>query len=166
MRADPRRRLAFRYPACSDAARGDPKQHKLGFGPGDDMFAKLFCPKPALCNKVFELSMDELRFVSYPVVCREEHEGEISLFNVVFITGTETFYRGLRRHAVDSGASLQELRRRYHAVATQLAAALLREERCCRYVSSNTNAMLGVKEQLRKAGETGARHASCGPAAG
>jgi len=56
-------------------------------------FARLLTPHVALCGKKFELVIDNLRFISYPVqIPRKRNEksplwakSEISMFNVVFI---------------------------------------------------------------------------------
>ncbi|TYZ69255.1 hypothetical protein PybrP1_000763 [[Pythium] brassicae (nom. inval.)] len=60
--------LAFRYPApagaSSSAEHAAASFHKLS----PALFAKLFRPKNALCNQSFELVIDDLRFVSHPVL--------------------------------------------------------------------------------------------------
>lgn len=59
--------LAFRYPAPAAASSAEPAAasfHKLS----PALFAKLFRPKNALCNQSFELIIDDLRFVSHPVL--------------------------------------------------------------------------------------------------
>lgn len=54
--------LAFRYPA--PPVENASHFHKLS----PSLLAKLFRPKSALCNQSFELSMDDLRFISHPVL--------------------------------------------------------------------------------------------------
>lgn len=56
--------LAFRYPAVPSAMDQVSPFHKLS----PSLLAKLFRPKNALCNQSFELVMDDLRFVSHPVL--------------------------------------------------------------------------------------------------
>ncbi|KAF1323123.1 Nitrogen permease regulator 3-like protein, partial [Globisporangium splendens] len=58
--------LAFRYPAVPAGGSADQVSpfHKLS----PSLLAKLFRPKNALCNQSFELVMDDLRFVSHPVL--------------------------------------------------------------------------------------------------
>lgn len=60
--------LAFRYPApAASSSSAEPAAasfHKLS----PALFAKLFRPKNALCNQSFELVIDDLRFVSHPVL--------------------------------------------------------------------------------------------------
>ncbi|RLN93931.1 hypothetical protein BBJ28_00005361 [Nothophytophthora sp. Chile5] len=54
--------LAFRYPA--PPAENASSFHQLS----PPLLAKLFRPKNALCNQSFELVVDDLRFVSHPVL--------------------------------------------------------------------------------------------------
>ena len=54
-----------------------------------DNFAKLFRPKSALYNKVLELTIDDIEYLSFPCPCIDEnvdlHDSTnlITLFNVV-----------------------------------------------------------------------------------
>jgi hypothetical protein len=57
-------KLVFRYPAPPSEATGDSDQF---YSFEDDFFAKLFCPKAAICNPSFELVIDHLTYVSHPV---------------------------------------------------------------------------------------------------
>lgn len=69
-------------------------------------FAKLFCPKAALFNKISILTIDDLQYVSFPCSCAEELSQElggsgsstdvITLFNVVVATVRESAMRKLR----------------------------------------------------------------------
>ncbi|DAZ99834.1 TPA: hypothetical protein N0F65_008577, partial [Lagenidium giganteum] len=56
--------LAFRYPAPPTSLDHVSSFHKLSA----PLIAKLFRPKNALCNQSFELVIDDLRFISYPVL--------------------------------------------------------------------------------------------------
>jgi hypothetical protein len=40
------------------------------YGMSPDEFARLFCPKVALCSRVLDVSVDGLRFISYPIRLR------------------------------------------------------------------------------------------------
>lgn len=67
--------LAFRYPAPPSSMDHVSSFHKLS----PALFAKLFRPKNALCNQSFELVVDDLRFVSHPVlVSRRAHASPAS----------------------------------------------------------------------------------------
>ncbi|TMW66785.1 hypothetical protein Poli38472_014097 [Pythium oligandrum] len=56
--------LAFRYPAPRTTQDHGSSFHKLSAA----LLAKLFRPKNALCNQSFELVIDDLRFISHPVL--------------------------------------------------------------------------------------------------
>lgn len=65
-----------------------------------DNFAKLFRPKAPLFNKILELSIDDLHYISYPCPCSDELKERallhpsyqannidvITLFNVIIVT--------------------------------------------------------------------------------
>lgn len=76
---------------------------------GGEVFAKLFTPTPILCNQVFEMELDDILYISYPVLVPHKvnsspdssanrqpgasdvvdkassgRDKEITLFNVVF----------------------------------------------------------------------------------
>jgi hypothetical protein len=60
-----------------------------------DNFAKLFRPKASLFNKILELTIDDLHYISFPCPCSDELSADtssqtatdvITLFNVVIAT--------------------------------------------------------------------------------
>lgn len=69
-----------------------------------DNFAKLFRPKASLFNKVLELTIDDLHYISFPCPCSDELSTDtsiqtttdvITLFNVVIATVRESAMRKL-----------------------------------------------------------------------
>ena len=69
-----------------------------------DNFAKLFRPKASLFNKVLELTIDDLHYISFPCPCSDELSTDtsvqtttdvITLFNVVIATVRESAMKKL-----------------------------------------------------------------------
>lgn len=101
-------RLAFRYPASIPSAILNSHPALLAFHQdylslSPDNFAKIFRPKAALFNKIFELTIDDVHYISYPCPCVEKGEENsieynnlssnndvITLFNVVIATVRES----------------------------------------------------------------------------
>ena len=100
-------RLAFRYPASVPSAILNSHPALLAFHQdylslSPDNFAKIFRPKAALFNKIFELTIDDVHYISYPCPCVEKGEENtidsnlssnsdvITLFNVVIATVRES----------------------------------------------------------------------------
>ena len=105
-------KLVFRYPealpsvildSANDALIGLYMDY-LNFKP--DNFAKLFRPQAGLFNKVLDLVIDDLHYISYPCPCAnyedENEENNISLFNVVI---TKVRDSAMRRILKDVGMS-------------------------------------------------------------
>ena len=72
-------RLAFRYPASVPSAILNSHPSLLAFHQdylslSPDNFAKIFRPKAALFNKIFELTIDDVHYISYPCPCVEKGE--------------------------------------------------------------------------------------------
>jgi len=68
-----------------------------------DQFAKLFRPKAALFNKILELDIGDLKYISFPTSCtdglstEESSSNVISLFNVVVVVVRESAFAKLSR---------------------------------------------------------------------
>lgn len=162
MPSDARARLAFRYPAPPGGRPADEPDSL--YGPGDDLFAKMFRPKPGLCNKVFELVVDELRFISFPLALPAECQTEITLFNVVFTLGADTFTRVQRP---DAALPHERCIPAYKRCVERLARALEHEERRAGYVSQQVREMLQAREMVLAARARGDHSmGTCGRAPG
>ena len=75
----------------------------MSFSISSENFAKLFRPKASLFNKISELIIDELQYISFPCPCSEELSSDIStttdsitLFNVVVVAVRESAMNKLR----------------------------------------------------------------------
>lgn len=146
--------LALRYPA--PPAEGASSFHKLS----PSLLAKLFRPKSALCNQSFELSMDDLRFVSHPVLVpagpTRPRQSETSMFNVIFALEKKPGAPDDQQRSV----------RGFHAAAARLANALLHEELRAGFVSKEVRELLYLRDELaqhrRGRGASGATSGSSG----
>ena len=102
-------RLVYRYPESIpsnvlNAHEQLLKFHRDYLSLSPDNFAKLFRPKAALFNKVLELTIDDLHYVSFPCPCSDELSSDssvatstdvITLFNVVIATVRESTMKAL-----------------------------------------------------------------------
>ncbi|CEO96514.1 hypothetical protein PBRA_005123 [Plasmodiophora brassicae] len=82
--------------------------------------ARLCCPKVHLCNRLLEFDIDNVKFVSWPVTV--DNNDHMTTFNVVA--------------ALPKGAYSVRAQHIARATVTQLAAALIHEERRKNYVSN------------------------------
>lgn len=102
-------RLVCRYPEAIPSSILNAGEELLGFHKdyvslSPDNFARLFRPKAAMFNKVLEIIIDDLHYISYPTPCSEELSdiadssgtNVISLFNIVIASVRES---SLRRHS-------------------------------------------------------------------
>ena len=119
-----------------------------------DFFAQLFRPKNSLCNKPFELEIDQVTFISHPVLCGGN---SLNFFNVVFAVPSDTDRTSGEEAAGTSapGSLSRPSSSRAHLVgyrlaASRLAHALFYEESRCNYVSNEASKILNVWEQLEK----------------
>ncbi|KAJ0411362.1 hypothetical protein ATCC90586_004348 [Pythium insidiosum] len=109
--------LAFRYPAPADNAS---TFHKLSA----PLIAKLFRPKNALCNQSFELVIDDLRFVSHPIlVPRRSATGAIVSAGTAAASGASGAH-GHSTSASPTGATLSGATTGQPAAAPATAAAV------------------------------------------
>ena len=102
-------RLVYRYPESVpsnvlNAHEQLLKFHRDYLSLSPDNFAKLFRPKAALFNKVLELTIDDLHYISFPCPCSDELSSDsslptstdvITLFNVVIATVRESSMKAL-----------------------------------------------------------------------
>jgi hypothetical protein len=148
--------LAFRYPAPPTSINHVSTFHQLSA----PLIAKLFRPKNALCNQSFELVIDNLCFISHPVlvskkpsvvnnnVCTSSsnskgYENETTMFNIIFALENVEEYR--RTH---DQASRQRCLASYRSVAAQLSNALLHEEMRAGFVSKEVRELLHIRDEL------------------
>ncbi|KAH9365704.1 hypothetical protein HPB48_009622 [Haemaphysalis longicornis] len=92
-------RLLFRYPYAVDTEK-DPHSSKKRSNPyalivnedtlnttriSDKALSNLFATKSDLCNRKFELKVNDVRFVGHPVqLCSKRETSTFLMFNVVF----------------------------------------------------------------------------------
>lgn len=157
--------LAFRYPAPPTSMDHVSSFHKLSAS----LIAKLFRPKNALCNQSFELVIDDLRFISHPVLVprRTSNRNELPLISTcstsVSSTDTTTGITETTMFNVifalddslinDTGTSSSGDERRFNiasfrTVAAQLANGFLHEELRVGFVTREVRELLHIRDEL------------------
>jgi hypothetical protein len=170
-------KLVFRYPAPPSEGAGESDQfHSFE----DDFFAKLMCPKAAICNPSFELVIDHLTYVSHPVDTSDLQVVSPSRDSVTDPAGNsrdagEVDSSSNTDGVAASGSAVKSddmtlfnvvfvisNRKRgrngvgapdfsgFKRAASALALALKREQRRCGYVSEQVQLMLRTKDELQQ----------------
>ncbi|CAN8002936.1 unnamed protein product [Ixodes hexagonus] len=94
----------------------------------DKALSNLFATKSELCNRKFELKVNDVRFVGHPVqLCSKRETSTFLMFNVVF--------------ALKANAS-HDIVNFYHDFTHKVAIALSSEENRCNYLSGELKSML------------------------
>ncbi|EEC18189.1 conserved hypothetical protein [Ixodes scapularis] len=135
-------RLLFRYPYAIDT-ESDTHGNKKRSNPyaliltedtlnttriSDKALSNLFATKSELCNRKFELKVNDVRFVGHPVqLCSKRETSTFLMFNVVF--------------ALKANAS-HDIVNFYHDFTHKVAIALSSEESRCNYLSGELKSML------------------------
>lgn len=149
-------RLLFRYPYASDAHSEAGQQSRrrnpyaltitedllqtsppqtsniyngrlTGFS--DEVLSTLFAVKPELCERKFELKVNDVRFVGHPTLLSDS----IILTNIVFAL-----------HATASHSIVKC----YYDLSKRLGVALRHEERRCGYLSQETKTMVMAHDEV------------------
>ncbi|CAH1967762.1 unnamed protein product [Acanthoscelides obtectus] len=102
----------------------------------DEVLSSLFAVKMELCNRKFELKVNDVRFVSHPTLLYrntkdDEDVSGIMLVNMVFAL-----------HALASHSVVKC----YHDLSKRMGIVLRYEERRCGYVSEQTQLMTSVHD--------------------
>ncbi|KAJ3642280.1 hypothetical protein Zmor_025080 [Zophobas morio] len=104
------------------------KGHLTGFT--DEVLSSLFAVKSELCNKKFELKVNDVRFVGHPTLLqlrnKQQDASGLMLINVVFAL------QALASHSVVTC---------YHDLSKRIGIALRYEEKRCGYISEQTQTM-------------------------
>ncbi|XP_050305472.1 GATOR complex protein NPRL3 [Anthonomus grandis grandis] len=106
-------------------------------GFSDEVLSSLFAVKTDLCNKKFELKVNDVRFVSHPTLLQlktrqtEKDDSGIMLINIVFTLSA------LASHSVV---------RCYHDLSQRLGLILRHEEKRCGYVSEQIQIMMSTHD--------------------
>ena len=130
-------------------------------------FARMFRPKNTLCGAIFELSIEDLHFVSHPVqpsLGPRGRQSDIGAFNVVFVlekpsdlsqgSGGHGAYGGDPYDSASSSSSSSYGHGgpgrfdMYKSAAAQLAKALCHEEQLSGYVHKEVQLMLNTIDEL------------------
>lgn len=123
-------KLAFRYPGVPSFKISD--FHAMDAG----LFAKMFRPKNRLCNSIFELRIDHLRFVSYPItLISSEKDKETTMFNVVLAL-------------VDDGSVSNEGLNGIRVAVTQIAMTLKHEQIRKGFVTNEVKILLNNEDEV------------------
>ncbi|KAH7943694.1 hypothetical protein HPB52_010016 [Rhipicephalus sanguineus] len=135
-------RLLFRYPYAvdteSDTHANRRRTNPYSLIPNEDTsnitritdkaLSNLFATKSELCNRKFELKVNDVRFVGHPVqLCSKRETSTFLMFNVVF---------ALRANASHDIVNF------YHDFTHKIAIALSSEENRCNYLSFELKIML------------------------
>ncbi|XP_023015389.1 GATOR complex protein Nprl3 [Leptinotarsa decemlineata] len=105
----------------------------------DEVLSSLFVVKKELCNKKFELKVNDVRFVSHPTLLQlrnkqEKEDGSgIMLVNIVFAL------QALASHSVVKC---------YHDLSKRMGIVLKYEEKRCGYVSEQTQLMTTAHDDI------------------
>lgn len=130
-----RRKNPYTLPIVEDLLQSPPqptsnikKGQLTGFT--DEVLSSLFAVKPELCNKKFELKVNDVRFVSHPTLVelrnQQPDDPGIMLINIVFAL------QALASHSVVKC---------YHDLSKRIGIALKHEERRCGFVSEQIQTM-------------------------
>ncbi|XP_047099677.1 GATOR complex protein NPRL3 isoform X3 [Schistocerca piceifrons] len=158
-------RLLFRYPYANDlrTESGHQKRRKNPYalvvtedllqspppqtsniskgrltGFSDEVLSTLFAVKPELCERKFELKVNDVRFVGHPTLMPSVHGGKrdnssVILINIVF---------ALRATASHSIVKC------YYDLSKRLGVALRHEEKRCGYVSQENRIMVTAHDEV------------------
>ncbi|ESO84751.1 hypothetical protein LOTGIDRAFT_207231 [Lottia gigantea] len=157
-------RLLFRYPYESDeknlkCARGrnrnpyaikiaeDIKSHRYGeditatdkYKISNSTLATLLAAKSSLCNQNFDLKIDDVRFIGFPVI-----------LHVPVTTGKQTGHRITTVNVVFTlKANIENcIKERYYTICKQITIAIQHEERRCQYLSIQAKIMMGAQDEM------------------
>ncbi|KAL5018870.1 hypothetical protein ScPMuIL_004592 [Solemya velum] len=108
----------------------------VGFS--SDIIAHLLGVKSSLCSKKFDLKIDDVRFVGFPILVDSNKQTatgahQILSFNVVFV---------LKSSASNSVVAC------YHDLTKQLSVAIKHEEKRCHFLSSQVKVMISVHDDM------------------
>lgn len=107
-------------------------------GLSDEVLSSLFAVKTDLCDKKFELKVNDVRFVSHPTLLQlqnkqsEKDDSGIMLINIVFALSA------LASHSVV---------RCYHDLSQRFGIILRHEEKRCSFVSEQTQRMMTAHDE-------------------
>ncbi|CAG9770183.1 unnamed protein product [Ceutorhynchus assimilis] len=107
-------------------------------GFSDEVLSSLFAVKTDLCNKKFELKVNDVRFVSHPTLIQlknkqaDKDDSGIMLINIVFALSA------LASHSVV---------RCYHDLSQRIGIILRHEEKRCGYISEQTLSMMSSHDE-------------------
>lgn len=119
--------------APSSAPTASSSSHRMDqnvYGMPPKVFARMFCPKAALCGQVLEVVIDELRFISHPVLLPLDSRHETTFFNIIFVLKADE-----RRCEM------------YKDIATKLAKAVEHEQARCGFLTQEVQKMLSIRDE-------------------
>jgi len=108
-----------------------PPGEALPLGLNPHTIARVACPRPSLCNRLLEFSVDSTKFISWPVTLDAAHNAHLTQFSVLAALPLDAF----ERHAMA------------RAVLPPLCAALLHEQRHRRFMSDQVAVLLRARDQ-------------------
>ncbi|KAJ8927611.1 hypothetical protein NQ314_019904 [Rhamnusium bicolor] len=136
-----RRKNPYTLPIVEDLLQSPPqpssnmnKGNLTGFT--DEVLSSLFAVKFELCNRKFELKVNDVRFVSHPTLLQlrtKQDDSGIMLINIVFAL------QALASHSVVKC---------YHDLSKRMGIVLKHEEKRCGYVSDQTQLMTSVHDDF------------------
>ncbi|KAG7302032.1 hypothetical protein JYU34_013487 [Plutella xylostella] len=103
----------------------------------DEMLSTLFAVKPELCNRKFELKVNDVRFVGHPTLLpyrtNKDDTAAMILINIVF--------------ALQASAS-HSIVKCYYDLSKRLGKALRHEEKRCSYLTEEMKIMLAAHDEV------------------
>lgn len=100
------------------------------YGMPPKVFARMFCPKAALCGQVLEVVIDDLRFISHPVLLPVDSRHETTFFNIIFVLKND-----------ERNCEM------YKDIATKLAKAVEHEQNRNGFLTQEVQKMLSIRDE-------------------
>ena len=124
-------------------------------------FTRLFSPLSShLASSLFDVAVNSVRFLSFPIRLPSESRHEMTMFNVVFVlsantnfTLTHTAPTQQSTHATQPVASL--MLALYSAILIQLSRALEHEQKRCGFLSYHSSLMTQLRDRYIRALQVG-----------
>ena len=116
-------------------------------------FTRLFSPLSShLASSLFDVAVNDVRFLSFPIRLPSESRHEMTMFNVVFVlqanttfTLTQTSPTQQSAHSTQPVASL--MLALYSAILIQLSRALEHEQKRCGFLSYHSSLMTQLRDR-------------------
>jgi len=134
-------------------------------------FTRLFSPLSShLASSLFDVAVNSVRFLSFPIRLPSESRHEMTMFNVVFVLSANTTFTLTHTsptqhstHATQPVASL--MLTLYSAILIQLSRALEHEQKRCGFLSYHSSLMTQIRDRYIRSLQAGSEAEKGGLAA-